>query len=96
MNSSNWRTCVDGSCLWYDGVDDSLEVDVEDWVGNFTVSQWVWANSTTLPNYASVFAVDNAAGSNGSFQHAIFNGEWRLHNNQTNAFGDVRAQNGPI
>ena len=92
MNSSNWRTCVDGSCLWYDGVDDSLEVDVEDWVGNFTVSQWVWANSTTLPNYASVFAVDNAAGSNGSFQHAIFNGEWRLHNNQTNAFGDVRAQ----
>jgi len=92
MNSSNWRSCVDGSCLWYDGVDDSLEVDVEDWVGNFTVSQWVWANTTTLPNYASVFAVDNSAGSNGSFQHAIFNGEWRLHNNQTNAFGDVRAQ----
>ena len=71
MNSSNWRTCADGTCLWYDGVDDSVEVDVDDWVGNFTISQWVWANSTTLPNYASTFAVDDAAGSNGSFQHTV-------------------------
>ena len=92
MNSTNWRNCTDGSCLWYDGVDDSLEVDVDDWAGNFTVSQWVWANSTTLPTYSSVFAVDGNAGSNGSFQHAIFNGEWRLHNNQSYAFGDVEAQ----
>ena len=92
MNSTNWRTCTDGSCLWYDGVDDSLEVDVDDWVGNFTVSQWVWANTTTLPTYASVFAVDHNAGSNGSFQHAVFNGEWRLHNNQSYAFGAIEAQ----
>ena len=92
MNSTNWRTCVDGSCLWYDGVDDSLEVDVDDWAGDFTVSQWVWANSTTLPTYASVFAVDDNAGSNASFQHALFSGEWRLHNNQSYAFGDVEAQ----
>lgn len=92
MNSTNWRTCTDGSCLWYDGVDDSLEVDVNDWAGNFTVSQWVWANSTVLPTYASVFAVDDNAGSNTSFQHAMFSGEWRLHNNQSYTFGDVAAQ----
>ena len=92
MNSTNWRTCVDGGCLWYDGVDDSLEVDVDDWVGNFTVSQWVWANSTTLPTYSSVFAVDHNSGSNASFQHAVFNGEWRLHNNQSYSFGQIEAQ----
>lgn len=92
MNSTNWRNCTDGSCLWYDGIDDSLEVDVDDWVGNFTVSQWVWANSTTLPTYASVFAVDNNAGSNASFQHAILNGEWRLHTNQSYSFGQIDAQ----
>jgi len=92
MNSTNWRTCTDGSCLWYDGVDDSLEVDVDDWSGNFTVSQWVWANSTILPTYASVFAVDDNAGSNASFQHAVFSGEWRLHNNQSYTFGAIAAQ----
>tara|TARA_Y100000766_G_scaffold264070_1_gene256618 strand:+ start:38756 stop:44014 length:5259 start_codon:yes stop_codon:yes gene_type:complete len=92
MNSSNWRTCVDGGCLWYDGVDDWLEVDVEDWVGNFSVSQWVWANSTTLPIYSSVFAVDHNAGSNASFQHAIYNGDWRLANNQSYTFGQIEAQ----
>ena len=92
MNATNWRACPDGGCLWYDGVDDYVEVDVDDWVGNFTVSQWVWANSSTLPNYASVLAVSDNAGSNTSFQHAIFSGEWRLHNNQTHAFGDVEAQ----
>ena len=92
MNATNWRTCADGGCLWYDGIDDYVEVDVDDWVGNFTVSQWVWANSTTLPDYASVLAVSDNAGSNTSFQHAVFSGEWRLHNNQTHAFGDVEAQ----
>jgi len=92
MNSTNWRTCADGSCLWYDGIDDSVEVDVDDWVGDFTISQWVWANSTTLPNYASTFAVDDTAGSNGSFQHTVYNGQWRMHTNQSYAFGDVEAQ----
>ncbi|MEC7112667.1 MAG: LamG domain-containing protein, partial [Candidatus Thermoplasmatota archaeon] len=92
MDASNWRTCADGGCLWYDGVDDYVKVDVDDWVGNFTVSQWVWANATTLPNYASVLAVSDNAGSNTSFQHAIFSGEWRLHNNQTHTFGDIEAQ----
>ena len=92
MDATNWRTCADGGCLWYDGVDDYVEVDVDDWVGNFTISQWVWANSTTLPDYASVLAVSDNAGSNTSFQHAIFNGEWRLHNNQTHKFGEIEAQ----
>jgi len=92
MNSSNWRTCADGYCLWYDGVDDYVEIDVDNWLGNFTVSQWVWANSTTLPNYSTTFAVDDDSGSNASFQHAVISGEWRLHNNQTHTFGDVQAQ----
>ena len=93
MNSTNWRACADGGCLWYDGVDEYLEVDVDDWSGNFTISQWVWANTTTLPNYATVFAAGTQAGSNASFQHAAFSGEWRLHNNQTHAFGAINAQN---
>ncbi|MGB0283663.1 MAG: TIGR03790 family protein, partial [Candidatus Poseidoniaceae archaeon] len=92
MDASNWRSCVDGGCLWFDGVDDYLDVDVEDWDGNFTVSQWVWANSTSLPNYATVFAVSDNAGANASFQHAAFSGEWRLHNNQTHTFGAIEAQ----
>ncbi|MGB0726323.1 MAG: TIGR03790 family protein, partial [Candidatus Poseidoniaceae archaeon] len=35
MDASNWRSCVDGGCLWFDGVDDYLDVDVDDWDGNF-------------------------------------------------------------
>lgn len=92
MNASNWRTCVDGGCLWFDGVDDYADVDVDDWDGNLTVSQWVWANTSAQPDYASVFAVSNNAGANASFQHASFNGEWRLHNNQTHTFGSIEEQ----
>jgi uncharacterized protein (TIGR03790 family) len=92
MDSTNWRSCVDGDCLWYDGVDDYLQVDVDDWVGNFTISQWVWANTSSQPTYASTFAIDNNAGSNYSFQHAVINGEWKMHNNQSYSFGIVEPQ----
>ncbi len=92
MDNTNWRSCPDGSCLWYDGTNDVAKVNVDDWYGNMTVSQWVWANSTALPTYASTFAVDDQAGSNLSFQHMISNNKWRLHNNQTRVFGDVIAQ----
>lgn len=92
MNTSNWHTCADGGCLWYDGQDDYAEVDVSDWNGNLTVSQWVWANTSALPDYASVFAVSDNAGANASFQHAAFSGEWRLHNNQTHTFGAIASQ----
>ena len=92
MNSSNWKNCVDGNCLWFDGVDDYGEVNVADWLGNFTVSQWVWANTTSQPNYASTFAIDNNASSSQSFQHMISGGKWKLHNNQTKSFGDVVPQ----
>ena len=92
MNSSNWRNCVDGNCLWFDGVNDYAKVNVNDWLGNFSVSQWVWANTTTQPNYASTFAIDDNAGSNQSFQHMVSSGKWRLHNNQTKTFGDVTPQ----
>ena len=92
MDNSNWRTCSDGSCLWFDGTDDVASVDVENYDGNLTISQWVWANTTTPSSYASTFAVSNQAGANASFQHMISSQEWRLHNNQSKAFGDVVAQ----
>ena len=92
MNSSNWKTCIDGDCLWFDGDDDYAKVDVDDWLGNFSVSQWVWANKTNQTSYASTFAIDDNAGSNQSFQHMVMNGEWKLHNNQSKTFGDVEAQ----
>ena len=92
MDSTNWRTCVDGNCLWYDGIDDYANVDVDDWLGNFTVSQWVWANISNQSTYASTFAIDNNAGSNQSFQHMVSGSKWKLHNNQTLDFGDVIPQ----
>ena len=92
MDSSNWRSCIDGNCLWYDGVDDYIKVDVEDWLGNFSVSQWVYANISNQPNYAATFAIDNNAGSNYSFQHVIYNSQYRLHNNNSHVFGDVEEK----
>ena len=92
MDSSNWLTCIDGGCLWFDGVNDYANVDVNDWSGNMTVSQWVWANTTNQSNYASTFAVNNQAGSNFSFQHMISGNQWKLHNNQSQAFGAVTPQ----
>ena len=92
MNASNWKTCVDGNCLWFDGDDDYAKIDIDDWSGDFTISQWVWANSTNQSNYSSTFAIGDNAGSNLSFQHAIYSAKWRLHNNQTKVFGDVIPQ----
>jgi len=92
MNSTNWKSCVDGYCLWYDGVDDYAKVDVNDWLGNFTISQWVWANISNQSTYASTFAIDDSAGSNQSFQHMISGGKWKLHNNQSLEFGDVNPK----
>ena len=92
MDNSNWRTCPDGGCLWFDGTDDVASVNVDDFDGNLSVSQWVWANTTSPSSYASTFAVSNQAGANASFQHMISSQQWRLHNNQTKTFGDVVAQ----
>ncbi len=92
MDNSSWRACPDGSCLWYDGTNDMAKVNVDDWYGNMTVSQWVWANTTAQSTYASTFAVDDQAGSNLSFQHMVSSNKWRLHNNQTQPFGNVVAQ----
>ena len=92
MDSGNWRNCVSGGCLWFDGIDDYAEVDVENWTGNFTISQWVWANVSNQSTYASTFAIDDNAGSHLSFQHMISNGKWQFHNNQSKAFGDVESQ----
>ncbi len=92
MDSTNWRSCIDGNCLWYDGSDDYAKVNVDDWLGNFTVSQWVWANISNQTNYAATFAIDDNAASNQSFQHMISSNEWKLHNNQSMTFGDVTPQ----
>ncbi|RJU86865.1 MAG: hypothetical protein DWC05_03405, partial [Candidatus Poseidoniales archaeon] len=92
MDNTNWRSCPDGSCLWFDGNNDVAEVEVDAYDGNLTVSQWVWANTTAQSNYASTFAISDQAGSNASFQHMVSSNQWRLHNNQTKTFGDVVAQ----
>ena len=92
MDNTNWRACPDGGCLWFDGTNDVASVNVDDVDGNMTVSQWVWANTTSPSSYASTFAVSDQAGANASFQHMISNQEWHLHNNQTKTFGDVIAQ----
>ena len=92
MDSTNWRNCIDGNCLWYDGTDDYAKVNVDDWLGNFTVSQWVWANVSNQTTYAATFAIDDNAGSSQSFQHMISNSQWKLHNNQSKVFGDVTPQ----
>ncbi len=89
MNASNWVSCPGGTCLMFDGQDDYIEVDVNDWNGNFTVSQFVITNTTNHPSYASVFASSDNAGSNASFQHMIQSSKWNLHNDQSNVFGDV-------
>ena len=92
MDSTNWRNCIDGNCLWYDGTNDYAKVNVDDWLGNFTVSQWVWANVSNQTTYAATFAIDDNAGSNQSFQHMISSNQWKLHNNQSKTFGDVTPQ----
>ena len=94
MDSSNWRSCIDGGCLWYDGVDDYLEVDVEDWSGNFTISQWVWANASTLHRTTHLCLQQGLKqGQTLPSNTPSSVDEWRLHNNQTHAFGAVSAQN---
>ena len=91
-DNNSWRSCPDGGCLWFDGTNDIARAEVDDYAGNLTVSQWVWANTTAQTTYASTLAVNDQAGSNGSFQHMISNNQWRLHNNQTKPFGDVVSQ----
>ena len=78
--------------MWFDGTNDVARVEVDDYAGNLTVSQWVWANTTAQTTYASTLAVNDQAGSNASFQHMVSNQQWRLHNNQTKPFGDVVAK----
>ena len=76
----------------FDGQDDYIEVDVDDWSGNFTVSQFVMTNTTNQPSYASTFASGDAAGSNASFQHMMQSAGWYLHNDQTNLFDVVTVE----
>lgn len=92
VDNISWIDCVDGGCLQFDGVDDVISVDVNDWTGPFSVSQWVLANVSNMSNYASTFAVDNSAGSSGSFQHMVSNQQWRFHTNQSHLFGTVEPQ----
>ena len=60
MNSSNWQTCIDGNCLWFDGSNDYAKVNVDDWLGNFSISQWVWANTPNQSTYCLLYTSDAA------------------------------------
>ncbi len=90
MDASNWVNCADGKCLRFDGIDDLAKVDITDWSGNFTVSQFVMTNTTNQSTYASTFAISDVAGSNLSFQHMANSGNWNLHNNQTTDFSEIQ------
>jgi hypothetical protein len=90
MDASNWMNCADGNCLRFDGINDLAKVDIIDWSGNFTVSQFVMTNTTNQSTYASTFAIGDAAGSNLTFQHMVNSGNWKLHNNQTTDFSEIQ------
>ena len=90
MDNTNWRTCPDGSCLWFDGRRRGQRERGR--LRRQPHRQSVGANTTSPSNYASTFAISNQAGTNATFQHMISNQQWRLHNNQTKTFGDVVAQ----
>ena len=90
MNSSNWVNCPGGTCLFFDGVDDYAQVDVQDWSGNLTISQFVLVEDDNQTEYASTFAIDNTAGSSQSFQHMIQNGDWKQHSNSSNVIGQLK------
>ena len=90
MNSTNWVNCPGGTCLFFDGIDDYAQVDVQDWSGDLTVSQFVLVEDDNQSTYASTFAIGDVAGSAQTFQHMIQNGEWRQHSNSSNAFGALK------
>ena len=95
MNGSpTWQSCLLGSCIQLDGIDDELRVDVDDRLGNFTISLWAKANHTGQPGYASVVAVNDVGGDFDSFQIMTSGstpGIWQLYHNSRYDFGPVSA-----
>jgi len=89
-----WQSCLLGNCISLDGVDDILEADVDDRLGDFTVSLWAKANHTGQSRYSSVIAVNDVGGDSDSFQIMTSGstpGVWQLYHNQTYDFGTVSA-----
>jgi uncharacterized protein (TIGR03790 family) len=91
-NGTQWRNCVLGNCAFFDGVDDFAKVDVNDSVGDFTVSLWVQANHSGQPQFSSVIAVNDVAGDDASFQimtSGATPGQWQVYHNSSYDFGEV-------
>jgi len=91
-NGSQWRNCITGNCAFFDGVDDVAHVDVNDTVGDFTVSLWVKANHTAQGDFSSVIAVNDVAGDSESFQIMSSGGtpgNWQLYHDNRYDFGPV-------
>ena len=91
-NGTQWRSCILGNCAFFDGVDDVARVDVNDTVGDFTVSLWVQANHTPQGDFSSVIAVNDVAGDNASFQIMSSGGnpgDWQLYHDNRYTFGTV-------
>ena len=89
-----WQTCLLGNCISLDGIDDILEADVDDRLGDFTISLWAKANHTGQSRYSSVIAVNDVGGDSDSFQIMTSGstpGVWQLYHNQTYDFGTVSA-----
>ena len=93
-NNSSWQPCLFDNCLALDGVDDYASVDVSDWGGNFSVSLWLKTENDSQDRYSSVFAVNNVAGDDASFQIMASggaNGNWEAYHNTSYSFGAIEA-----
>ena len=89
-----WQPCLLGNCILLDGIDDVLEANVDDRLGDFTVSLWAKANHTGQSRYSSVIAVNDVGGDSDSFQIMTSGsspGVWQLYHNRTYDFGPVSA-----
>ena len=94
IGNPNWQPCLLGNCISLDGIDDVLEADVDDRLGDFTVSLWAKANHTGQSRYSSVIAVNDVGGDSDSFQIMTSGstpGVWQLYHNRTYDFGPVSA-----
>ena len=82
IGNPTWQTCLLGNCISLDGIDDILEADVDDRLGDFTISLWAKANHTGQSRYSSVIAVNDVGGDSDSFQIMTSGsspGVWQLY-----------------
>lgn len=80
--------------LQFDGEDDYVAVEVEDWeTSAFSMEAWVKAATVSQKPYSAFFSNCDGATPKGSFQLDILRGNYRfLHSNISLQFGEVREE----